>query len=208
MKVIVVQKSIDKSKGPLTPTTTTILEGIKKEATQNVCIFNGAEKTQVTTPRKDQYVVNLKEKTCTCTYWELTGIVCSHVESAIWDKIKYGGKKVPDIEAWVHPADMYSHKIDPINGKSMWRKSACPFILMPPKHHIQVGRPKKKRKIAVGEVVTTGKNLSRKYITITCSKCGNKGHNQRSCKGQGGEGERMNDGSNEVQKRGKTVVDG
>nr|KAJ0192804.1 hypothetical protein LSAT_V11C800391590 [Lactuca sativa] len=148
-------------------------------------------------------------------YWELIGIVCSHAVSEIWDKIKYGGKKVPDIEAWVHPvywlqtwADMYSHKIDPINRKSMWRKSACPFILMPPKHHIQVGRPKKKRKKVVGEVVTTGKDLSRKYITITCSKCGNKGHNQRSCKGQGGERERMSDGGNEVQKKGKAVADG
>ncbi|KAL4560522.1 hypothetical protein LXL04_032674 [Taraxacum kok-saghyz] len=57
-----------------------------------------------------------------------------------------------------------------------------------------VGMPKKKRKRAQGKVVTTGKNLSRKYITVTCSKCGNKGHNQRSCKGQGGENDVRNDG--------------
>ncbi|KAL4562872.1 hypothetical protein LXL04_026903 [Taraxacum kok-saghyz] len=149
-RIVVVQKAIDKCKGPLTPTATNLLEPIMKEATQNVCIFNGLDKTQVTTPRKDQYVVNLKEKTCTCRYWELTGIVCSHAVSAIWDKINRGGKKVPEIEAWVHPvywletwADMYSFKVDPINGRTMWSKAPCPTTLTAPKHQIQVGRPKK-----------------------------------------------------------------
>nr|KAJ0187153.1 hypothetical protein LSAT_V11C900465110 [Lactuca sativa] len=28
--------------------------------------------------------------------------------------------------------------------------------------------------------------LSRKHISVTCSKCKNKGHNSRTCKGQGG----------------------
>ncbi|KAL4587996.1 hypothetical protein LXL04_000874 [Taraxacum kok-saghyz] len=210
-RIVVVQKAIDKCKGPLTPTATNLLEPIMKEATQNVCIFNGLDKTQVTTPRKDQYVVNLKEKTCTCRYWELTGIVCSHAVSTIWDKINRGGKKVPEIEAWVHPiywletwADMYSFKVDPINGRTMWSKAPCPTTLTAPKHQIQVGRPKKKRKRAQGEVVTTGKNLSRKYITVTCSKCGNKGHNQRSCKGQGGENDVRNDGKR-VKNKGKSV---
>ncbi|KAL4563474.1 hypothetical protein LXL04_027517 [Taraxacum kok-saghyz] len=200
-RIVVVQKAINKCKGPLTPTATNLLEPIMKEATQNV-----------TTPRKDQYVVNLKEKTCTCRYWELTGIVCSHAVSAIWDKINRGGKKVPEIEAWVHPvywlktwADMYSFKVDPINGRTMWSKAPCPTTLTAPKHQIQVGRPKKKRKRAHSEVVTTGKNLSRKYITVTCSKCGNKWHNQRSCKGQGGENDVRNDGKG-VKKKGKSVV--
>ncbi|KAL4592075.1 hypothetical protein LXL04_005056 [Taraxacum kok-saghyz] len=135
-RIIVVQKAIDKCKGPLTPTSTNLLDDIMKEATQNVCIFNGLDKTRVTTPRKDQYVVNLKEKTCTCRYWELTGIVCSHSVSAIWDKINLGGKKVPEIEAWVHPvywletwADMYSYKVDPINGRTIWSKAPCPTTL-------------------------------------------------------------------------------
>lgn len=54
---------------------------------------------------------------------------------------------------------------------------------------LQVGRPKKKRKRAVDEPVSQGKKLSRKFLTVKCSKCGNKGHNSRSCKGQGGEAE-------------------
>lgn len=52
-----------------------------------------------------------------------------------------------------------------------------------------VGRPKVKRKRGVDEPCTQnsqkGKGvykLSKKYITVTCSRC----HNSRLCKGQGG----------------------
>lgn len=33
----------------------------------------------------------------------------------------------------------------------------------------------------------SGGKLTRKGSTIKCSKCGNAGHNSRSCKGQGGD---------------------
>ncbi|KAL4579644.1 hypothetical protein LXL04_015799 [Taraxacum kok-saghyz] len=68
----------------------------------------------------------------------------------------------------------------------MWTKSPCPFTLTHPKHHTFVGRPKKKRKRAVDEAPSQGKNLSRKFLTVTCTKCKNKCHNSRTCKGQGG----------------------
>lgn len=144
-RIVVVQKEFVKCQGPLTPTATTMLAAITKEASQNTCIFNGADKTQVTTPRKDQYVVNLKKKTCTCRYWELTGMPCNHAVSAIWDNVEHGGRNVPALEQWVHPIywldtwkEMYQYKVDPINGRSMWPKSKCPTKLLPPKHHTQV----------------------------------------------------------------------
>ncbi|CAI9288005.1 unnamed protein product [Lactuca saligna] len=46
---------------------------------------------------------------------------------------------------------MYFNKIDPLNGRTMWPKSDCPFTLLPPKHKTQVGRPKKKRRRGVDE---------------------------------------------------------
>lgn len=58
---------------------------------------------------------------------------------------------------------------------------------------MQVGRPKKKRKRAQTEEPNNqGKSLTRKFLTVTCSKCKNKGHNSRSCKGQGGKTEVRN----------------
>lgn len=53
-----------------------------------------------------------------------------------------------------------------------------------------MGRPKKKR--GEDETATqasqSATKLFRKCINVTCIKCNNRGHNSRSCKGQGGSG--------------------
>ncbi|XP_023729898.2 uncharacterized protein LOC111877612 [Lactuca sativa] len=160
-----VQREIDKCHGPLTPTATSLLDQMKRQA----------------------------QSTDTCRHWEITCILCSHAISAIWDKIQHGAKNVPELEHWVHPcywlitwAEVYKHKIEPINGRLMWPKSQCPTKLLPPKHVVHVGRPKKKRKRAYDEPATQGHKLSKRWTTVTCRKCNNKGHNSRTCKGQGG----------------------
>nr|KAJ0211729.1 hypothetical protein LSAT_V11C400224450 [Lactuca sativa] len=144
-------------------------------------LFCGSGKYQVTSMMFDQYVVNLKEGTCSCRYREITGIVCRHVVCAIWEHIQ-NGEKAQQPEYWVQHGGKY-----PINGRSMWPKSRCPTTLKPPTHHTQVGRPKKKRRRAIDEPTNQSKNLSRKFLTFTCSKCHNKGHNSRTCKGKGGQ---------------------
>ncbi|GJW76701.1 mutator type transposase [Tanacetum coccineum] len=73
-----------------------------------------------------------------------------------------------------------------LNGRVMWKKSQIPTTLTPPKYNTPVGRPRKNRrksKEEKAEMVKDGK-LSRAYKTVTCMKCGNLGHNSRSCKGQ------------------------
>ncbi|GKB96416.1 heat stress transcription factor B-4-like protein, partial [Tanacetum coccineum] len=83
--------------------------------------------------------------------------------------------------------ETYSHKIQPICGTKYWEKSTCPTTLFPPKHHVQVGRPRKKRKRSKHEdepFVKDGK-LSRKGRTIICQSCENTRHNKATCKGQG-----------------------
>nr|KAJ0203450.1 hypothetical protein LSAT_V11C500268630 [Lactuca sativa] len=47
--------------------------------------------------------------------------------------------------------NMYSFKVDPINGRRMWIKSPCPTTLLPPKHRVPIGRPKKKRRKSATE---------------------------------------------------------
>ncbi|KAL4578783.1 hypothetical protein LXL04_014914 [Taraxacum kok-saghyz] len=71
----------------------------------------------------------------------------------------------------------------------LWPKSNCPFTLTPPPHHTQPGRPKVKRKRSADEKSLSqsqGKRLTRKFVSVRCGKCKNRGHNSRSCKGQGG----------------------
>ncbi|KAL7609105.1 hypothetical protein Lser_V15G13262 [Lactuca serriola] len=185
-KLVIVQKTIDKCSGPLTPTATKTLEKIKGEAAEYRVVFCGNGKYQVIGGEGvDQCVVDITQRTCSCNKWEVTGIPCKHTITAIWD-MRRNNENVGIPETWVHPTywlktwqEMYSFKIEPINGRMMWAKSTCPTKLLPPKHHVPIGRPKKKRRrSATEDDSATGTR------TVRCSKCGNVGHNGRSCNGQ------------------------
>ncbi|KAL4557525.1 hypothetical protein LXL04_035706 [Taraxacum kok-saghyz] len=149
-RLCVVQAAINKCETLLTPTETQLFEVIKKEAARYVAQYNGAEKYQVGCPWQDQYVVDLNDKSCTCRNWEITGMPCKHAVAAIWDRIAN------------------SEDLSPVEDES-------PYTLLPPKHHKQIGRPKKKRKRGVDEDRGQTSNLSRRYVSVTCAKCGNKG---------------------------------
>ncbi|CAI9283347.1 unnamed protein product [Lactuca saligna] len=173
VRIVTVQKVIDKASGPLTPTATTVLEKIKNEASQCIGVFCGNGKYQVIGPWMDQCVVDMVQHTCSCRKWELTGIPCKHEIVAIWDMRK-NNKDVGLPESWVHPTywlktwkEMYSFKIEPINRKRMWEKYPCPTTFLPPKHHVPIGRPKKKRKKSDVEDLVKGNSASRKNKSVT-----------------------------------------
>ncbi|GKF86734.1 hypothetical protein Tco_0254561 [Tanacetum coccineum] len=82
--------------------------------------------------------------------------------------------------------NVYSHKINPVNGRDMWSKFECPTTLLPLKVHPKIGRPSKKRKKSKGKIaIVKGAKLTRKGKTITCSLCQCIGHNKRGCKATG-----------------------
>nr|GEW36588.1 hypothetical protein [Tanacetum cinerariifolium] len=134
----------------------------------------------------DQCVVDVVSMTCSCRKWELTGIPYKHAVTACWN-MALSDRVAPPPETWVNPCywlstwnETYCHKIKPICKSNYWEKSSCPKTLLPPKHHVQVGRPKKKRKRSKHEdepFVKDGK-LSRKGRTITCQSCENIRHNK------------------------------
>nr|XP_043611493.1 uncharacterized protein LOC122583125 [Erigeron canadensis] len=193
IRIVNVGKVIARSKGPLTPTATRMLELIKTDAEAYKAIFNGTDKYQVSGPWGDQCVVNIDNKTCSCRKWEITGMPCKHVVAVNYDMVN-NGRQVEVVEAWVDPIYrldtwkmMYQFTINPITGMSMWAK--CPeewTIIIPPKYHTPIGRPRKKRR-KIAEEIQMSKNgkLSRKLRSVVCKRCGTMGHNKRSCK-QGG----------------------
>nr|GEU33998.1 hypothetical protein [Tanacetum cinerariifolium] len=142
-----------------------------------------------------QCVVNVEERACSCRKWNLTGMSCKHVVGAIWN-IAENGLEPGIPESWVHPSywlatweEMYRFKINPCNGPDLWPPSDSPITYTPPEYHKPAGRPSKKRKKSAAELydglVKNGK-LSRFGQTVTCCKCGKKGPNSRTCKGQEG----------------------
>ncbi|XP_076919680.1 putative protein FAR1-RELATED SEQUENCE 10 [Bidens hawaiensis] len=174
--IVNVLEVIDKSEGLLTPTATTELQNIRTNAAHYTVQWNGGDLYQVSGRPCKQRVVDLVKRTCTCRRWELTGS---------------NGGRVGAVESWVNPVhrmdtwrQVYSFKINPINGRPLWPRSQMHTALTPPKHNKKVGRPKKARKRSAFELedLTQGGKLSKKETKGACSKCGNTGHNIRTCK--------------------------
>ncbi|GJT56504.1 receptor-like cytoplasmic kinase 176 [Tanacetum coccineum] len=188
-RIVIVQKIIQKSNGPLTPVVTKVFNKIKEAASECSVYWNGSDLFQVKGPYQDQCVVNLNQNTCSCRKWEISGIPCKHAIAAIHDMAD-NGMDVGTPEDWVHESyklqtwmNVYAHKINPINGRDMWSKFECPTKLLPPKKAPQIGRPPKNRKKSKGEIaMVKGHKLTRKGTTVTCSNCKGIGHNKRGCK--------------------------
>ncbi|CAI9286511.1 unnamed protein product [Lactuca saligna] len=91
------------------------------------------------------------------------------------------GPLTPTATIWVEKLKKEASQL-----RNMWEKSTCPTTLLPPKHHVPIGRPKKKRRRSAMEVedLVKGNQLSRAQKSVTCSKCNKSGHNARTCKGQ------------------------
>nr|XP_043638349.1 uncharacterized protein LOC122609365 [Erigeron canadensis] len=187
-RLAIVQKDIDKCRGPLTPVATGLFEIIKKEAFKYKATFNGYAKFEVVGPWMDQCVVNMENRTCSCRKWELTGMPCKHVAAYIYDMAD-NQQKVYLPESYLDPVywlntwkKMYEFKIGPVTGKNYWPKSDWPILVKPPKHHVQIGRPKKKRRKSKAEleIVKNGK-LSRQGKHVKCGNCQEHGHNKRKC---------------------------
>ncbi|XP_052626793.1 uncharacterized protein LOC128133411 [Lactuca sativa] len=219
-----VVKEQRKCQGPLTPTATKLLKKNEQQATEYIARWNGGGKYQVAGPWNDQHVVDINQMTCTCRKWELTVIPCMHA-IATWSEMTDNGEMVGELYTWVHKVYLldtwkvvYDFKVEPIKGRAMWPKSDCPTRIIPPPYHKMPGRPKKKRRQSMEErmsqkekssqiesVITSQsqtqgskevEKLSRKFGSVTCGKCKQKGHNKRTCKGQGA-GQQEGGGANE-----------
>ncbi|XP_023769203.1 uncharacterized protein LOC111917790 [Lactuca sativa] len=173
-----VKKVMSKALGPLTPTTSMLLERNKEASVQYRARWNGTAKR-----------------------WKLNGIPCRHAIATIHE-MDDSGDKVGELYTYVNKVywlqtwnEAYSYTVEPIKGRAMWPKSTCRFQLTPPPHHIQPGRPKTKRKRSAYEKYDSQmhkhggsepEKLTRKFVSVKCGKCNNRGHNSRTCKGEGG----------------------
>ncbi|XP_038683095.1 uncharacterized protein LOC119983503 [Tripterygium wilfordii] len=127
----------------------------------------------------DKFIVNLKEGSCSCRVWDLTGIPCVHALASInWNGLP--------VESFVSPyyqreryLRAYAQIIHPINGPKLWVNTGAEAILPPPPRKAR-GRPKQKRRREENEPPTNGK-IKRTYPIVKCSKCKQVGHNARTC---------------------------
>ncbi|XP_050222261.1 uncharacterized protein LOC126672351 [Mercurialis annua] len=94
--------------------------------------------------RKDTYTVKANYRSCTCRFWNLTGMPCPHGICALYR----GGLKLEDCcDDW-YTKDIfikaYSYPLQPIKDEKQYPKTRLP-PLEPPQFKKQRGRPKKIR---------------------------------------------------------------
>ncbi|XP_021866757.2 uncharacterized protein [Spinacia oleracea] len=128
----------------------------------------------------DRHVVDLKELTCTCFRWELTGIPCPHAYACIVKKRWRPEDFVHECYSKAKYLATYSPHIKPMPGMKQWKKTDLPRPL-PPLLRKMPGRPKShKRKKEAGEDAEE-RFVKRGKKPNNCSNCKQPGHNKRKC---------------------------
>lgn len=125
------------------------------------------------------FTVDLNRHYCSCNFWELVGIPCRHACAGM----SYSRHNPEDYVHRYYKRDAYiatyAHGISPINGQKLWEPTEDPTIL-PPLYKRGPGRPKKLRRRDPHE--DTEERLNRGVARHRCSRCGQFGHNLRSCR--------------------------
>ena len=91
----------------------------------------------------------------------------------------------------------------PTNGPQLWT-DVDHVHMCPPVMRRAIGRPKKMR-IKTGDEPKNPHVLSRSFSTVTCNKCGQTGHNSRTCKGKRAADRQIPKGGNKKTKQTKTT---
>ena len=128
----------------------------------------------------DTYVVDLKNKSCPCRSWNLTGIPCPHAIFAIHHLEKNPEDFVHEVYRKNAYKVAYAQMIESMNSKKFWQKREIDPPRPPPDRRMP-GRPAKNRKKEEGEYGSTGSKLCRKGRKITCQMCYQQGHNKQTC---------------------------
>ncbi|KAM0857193.1 hypothetical protein ACQ4PT_048645 [Festuca glaucescens] len=127
---------------------------------------------------KRNCAVNLKEHTCTCRKWDMTGVPCNHVVAAIMKVRQHPEDYVHEFFKKPMYKEAYKHVVYPVPGPDDWTKTDTDDI-EPPVFREKPGRKQVKRRKGAFEVPAP-RDTSR-MGSITCSNCKVVGHRYTSC---------------------------
>ncbi|KAK1592097.1 hypothetical protein Q3G72_019436 [Acer saccharum] len=129
------------------------------------------------------YTAKLRDATCECGQWQISGVPCSHTLAGIKNFYGMGGAKERLIN-FIHPSlsksafeTTYRSMIHPILDLSTWADIDVQPVIPPPMKK-KVGRLKLFRKREFGE-----KQKAARHESVICAKCKQAGHNKWTCKG-------------------------
>lgn len=147
-------------------------------------LWNGKDGYEVKHHDK-RFTVSLENKTCSCRYWQLSGLPCCHAVSCIY----YSSRDINEFIAKCYSIEefnkTYEHCLQPVEGITSWPTSERPkprapaYVKMP-------GRPRKERRREPNEKPKSTR-VSRVGTIIRCRLCKGIGHNRGSCMKRRGE---------------------
>ncbi|KAI4347789.1 hypothetical protein L6164_008571 [Bauhinia variegata] len=155
------RQKMSKYQGPITPSAQRKLELAKTHSRWWIAKWagNADEAIYQVAKQPEKYVVNIKERTCTCREWDLCGIPCEHAVTAL----AHLCAKPEDYVSTFYREDRTRSPI----ASNIYKAN---------------GKTKGKRKPKQHEVVNPYK-LKRRMSACKCTKCGAEGHNTCTCKG-------------------------
>ncbi|XP_021749370.1 uncharacterized protein LOC110715097 [Chenopodium quinoa] len=152
------------------------LQVISKESRSCKCLLSGDGEFEVL-DGKSVLPVNLREKTCACNAWQISGLPCKHAMRAIYHSNDDPHKYVSEWYSVRRYKLTYKNNIKAIPDVEQWSVNTYPDIQPPPMQR-GIGRPARNRRREEGEQAK-----GKRSKTIRCSKCGNFGHNKVTCQG-------------------------
>ncbi|KAB1212479.1 hypothetical protein CJ030_MR5G005020 [Morella rubra] len=147
------------------------LERNKSEGIHYVCRWGDGVEFEVDHHTESRRVVNMHDKSCSCSRWQISGIPWPHVVCAI-----HYTHQVP--EDFVHDyfrIDAYRRAYEPVMhampGPEDWPKVMGHDPILPPRVKARTGRPRKVRRRGMDEPPPPGR-VTRAGIPIKCGTCG------------------------------------
>ncbi|XP_070668106.1 uncharacterized protein [Malus domestica] len=140
-------------KHPVGPRIFKIIEKSKVESTYCIPKMAGENEYLVQHLSGRQFVVKLKESTCSCRRWDLCGIPCSHAIACILARDESVYTYVYDCYKKEAYLNSYDPMIHPVPGMDLWDRTDL-TLLKPPICKKQPGRPKKKENCEIQQVNT------------------------------------------------------
>ncbi|CAN1848533.1 hypothetical protein LINPERHAP1_LOCUS38969 [Linum perenne] len=184
-RVVKKQKLFTRCIDVICPRIRTIIENAKIRA-RNCITFATLNMVCEVKEYGDGYVVDMRNNTCSCGYFLLSGIPCTHAVVAIAFMRLNLEDHVDKVYRTEHVRKAYGYGVPALVGRQAW-PSAVGYDVLPPQAKKMPGRPKKARRKEPAELqgrqrrTGVGFQLSRRGMLMHCRNCRGEGHNTRSC---------------------------
>ncbi|KAL4339961.1 hypothetical protein GQ457_08G036390 [Hibiscus cannabinus] len=130
----------------------------------------GHFKYQVACGPHTQHTMDVEKHSCSCKMWQLTGIPCNHVVSAIFATDRIPDEFVDQCYKTSTQQTIYNHMVQPVRGQNQWTPDETyPYLTSNPE--TTPDRPKKNKIKEANERDDHSGKVGKKGLKMSCTNC-------------------------------------